>query len=168
MIPGLLRKPCFEAEYKVVRPQASAASAAGAPKPTAQTTPAPAKPAQVAHYLTKNVHFSTHQAFKLNSAHLARENRRQLLAFVNSLEKYRGVEHIRITGHTDRSGPDNFNIWLSGMRAKSAELLLLSLGVDPRTIQMRAVGSSEPRPYARTAADDRYVDIDVTVRVPAP
>ena len=125
-------------------------------------------PTQVKHYLTKNVRYVTHQAFKLNSAHLSRQNRRQLLAFMNSLEKYRGVERIQITGHTDKSGPADFNQWLSGMRAKSAELLLLSLGADPRTIQMRGAGSSQPRPHARTAADDRYVDIEVTVRIPAP
>ncbi|MDE2234366.1 MAG: OmpA family protein [Gammaproteobacteria bacterium] len=144
-----------------------AVSTATAAKPPASTLPSPAAPAQAAHYMTKNLRFTTQKAFKLNSAHLARGNRRQILRFIDSLENYRGIERIRITGHTDKSGPAGFNHWLSGMRAKSAELLLLSLGADPRTIQMRGVGSSEPRPHAHSASANRYVDIEVTVRVPA-
>ena len=87
---------------------------------------------------------------------------------MNSLEQYRGVESIRITGHTDKSGPARFNQWLSVMRANSGQFWLLSLGIDPRTTLVRGVGSSEPRPYAHNPADNRYVDLEVVVRVPAP
>lgn len=142
-----------------------------APAATIASTPPPtgAVPAATAiRYITKTVHFSTRLPFKLNGAHLARRNRAALLAFVNSLEQYRGVESIRITGHTDRSGPARFNKWLSGMRAKSVQLWLLSLGVDPRITHVRGVGSSEPRAHTRNAADNRYVDIEVVVRIPAP
>jgi len=142
---------------------ASTASIALTPPPTG-TLPA----TTAIRYITKTVHFSTRLPFKLNRAHLARQNRAVLLAFVNSLEQYRGVESIRITGHTDRSGPARFNNWLSGMRAKSVQLWLLSLGVDPRITHVRGVGSSEPRAHARSAADNRYVDIKVVVRIPAP
>lgn len=134
-------------------------------------TPPPtgAVPAATAiRYITKTVHFSTRLPFKLNGAHLARRNRVALLTFVNSLEQYRGVESIHITGHTDRSGPARFNKWLSGMRAKSVQLWLLSLGVDPRITHVHGVGSSEPRAHTRNAADNRYVDIEVVVRIPAP
>lgn len=134
---------------------------------TAALLPQPSAPLSVKqHYITKTVHFNTHLPFKLNSAHLVRHNREEILAFVNSLEKYRGVERICITGHTDTSGPKRFNMWLSGMRAKSVQLLLLSLGADPRTTFMRGVGSNEPRPHANSAAENRYVDITVTVREP--
>jgi outer membrane protein OmpA-like peptidoglycan-associated protein len=105
--------------------------------------------------------------FRLNLAYLSRQNRVALTTFVNSLENYRGVESVRITGHTDRSGPARFNKRLSILRAESVQQWLLSLGVDPRSVQLRGVGSSEPRPHARRAADDRYVDIEAVVRVPA-
>ncbi|MHB8403901.1 MAG: OmpA family protein [Gammaproteobacteria bacterium] len=141
---------------------ASTAKIAPTPAPT-ETLPA----TTAMRYITKTVHFSTRLPFKLNRAHLAHQNRVALLAFVNSLEQYRGVESIRITGHTDRSGPARFNNWLSGMRAKSVQLWLLSLGVDPRITHVRGVGSSEPRAHARSAADNRYVDIKVMVRIPA-
>lgn len=118
------------------------------------------------HYTTRVIHFSTRVPFRLNRAHLARANRDALTAFVHSLEQYRGIESIRITGHTDRSGPVRFNKWLSLMRAKSVQLRLLSMGADPRGIQIRGVGSTEPRTHAQHAADNRYVDIKVVVRVP--
>ncbi len=136
------------------------------PMTAAMPPPAKAPLAVTPHYITKTVHFSTRLPFKLNRAHLARRNREEILAFLNSLEQYRGIERIRITGHTDVSGPKHFNMWLSGMRAKSVQLLLLSLGVDPRTTSMRGVGSNEPRPHAHTAAANRYVDIAAIVREP--
>ncbi|MGB9430170.1 MAG: OmpA family protein [Gammaproteobacteria bacterium] len=123
--------------------------------------------ANIVGYITTAIHFSTRTPFKLNRAYLSRKNRIALTVFVNSLERYRGVESIRITGHTDKSGPARFNKRLSVMRAESVQQWLLSLGVDPRTIKLRGVGSSEPRPHAHSAADDRYVDIEVVVRVPA-
>ncbi|HVC37063.1 MAG TPA: OmpA family protein [Gammaproteobacteria bacterium] len=141
---------------------------AAAPITTVPIPAVTAPMAAIARYIAKTVRFSTRLPFKLNSAHLSRKNRAELLAFVNSLQQYRGVENIRITGHTDKSGPARYNKWLSGMRAKSVQLWLLSLGVDSRTTQVRGVGSSEPRPHARYAADNRYVDIEVVVRVPVP
>lgn len=118
--------------------------------------------------MLKTIRFSTRLPFKLNSAHLSHKNRADLLAFVNSLEQYRGIESIRITGHTDKSGPARFNQWLSGMRANSGQFWLLSLGIDPRTTLVRGVGSKVPRPHAHNPADNRYVDLEVVVRVPAP
>ncbi|MGH8397846.1 MAG: OmpA family protein [Gammaproteobacteria bacterium] len=117
-------------------------------------------------YVTKTVRFSTQMPFRLNRAYLSHKNRKALTAFVNSLEQYRGIVSIRITGHTDKSGPAHFNKLLSVRRAESAQQWLLALGVDPRTVRLRGVGSSEPRPHAVRAADNRYVDIEVVVRVP--
>lgn len=133
----------------------------------ALTGPAYHAPVTAPHYITKVIHFATPVPFGLNRAGLSHNNRMALTAFVNSLEQYRGVERIRITGHTDKSGPARFNQWLSEMRAKSAQLWLLSLGVNPRSIRVRGVGSSEPRLHARTAADNRYVNIKVVVHAPA-
>lgn len=143
------------------------ASAWAVTSPAAPPLPVVAGMPTVAQYVTKTVHFTTALPFKLNSAHLAGANAAALTAFINSLAQYRGVVSLRITGHTDRSGPARFNQWLSLMRAKSVELRLLSLGADPRSIQMRGVGSTEPRVHAHTAADNRYVDVEVVVRVPA-
>ncbi|MGH8280353.1 MAG: OmpA family protein [Gammaproteobacteria bacterium] len=122
--------------------------------------------AQASVFTIKTVEFRTALPFALNSAHLTRANRDALTNFVNALEQYRGVLEIRVTGHTDASGGPQFNLWLSRMRAESVRLHLLALGMDPRHIQIRGVGSREPRPHARSAAANRYVDVQVEVRVP--
>ena len=160
LTPAIAAAPVQSVPITVSSPSIAALAAPSLPA-------APVTQAPVVQYTTKVVHFSTRMPFKLNLAHLSRANRAALTAFVNSLEQYRGVESIRITGHTDSSGPARFNNWLSLMRAKSAQLWLLSLGVDPRMLKIQGVGSHEPRPHARNAADDRYVDIEVVVRVPA-
>lgn len=118
----------------------------------ASPAPAPATP----HYTTKTVRFTTPVAFKLNGAGFSARNRAALLAFINSLEQYRGVESIRVTGHTDLSGNRRYNTWLAGKRAESVKRRLLSLGVDPRTLAINAeVGGG------------RAVEIEVVVRVPS-
>jgi outer membrane protein OmpA-like peptidoglycan-associated protein len=177
LFPPLKPKPQL-APVTVPLPAMRVAAAPAQPLPTATSfmpvapvtapqTPTVKPAVHAAHYATKLIHFSTHMPFKLNSAHLSRANRAALTAFINSLEQYRGVISIRVTGHTDHSGTERFNQWLSLMRAKSVQLRLLSLGLDPRSIQLRGVGSSQPRPHTRHAADNRYVAIEVVMRVPA-
>ena len=177
LFPPLKPKPAL-APVTIPSPAAPVAAVLVQPVPTtAEVTPlkpvmAPAPvvapiTTNTLRYTTRIIHFSTQVPFRLNRAHLVRANRDALTAFVDSLEQYRGVESIRITGHTDRSGPARFNNWLSLMRAKSVELRLLSMGADPRSVQIRGVGSTQPRAHAQHAADNRYVDIVVVVRLPA-
>lgn len=116
---------------------------------------------------TRILHFRTPQPFPLNRAGLSRRNREALRAFVESLTRYHDVLGMRVTGHTDPSGTPRYNLWLSRMRAKSAALVLLALGADPRTLVVRGVGSLEPLSGVRRTAEQRSVDIEVTVRVPA-
>ena len=175
LFPPLKPKPVLA---PVAIPPAAVAVALAQPVPTTAEV-APFQPAAIpapvvagetsrtSRYTTRIIRFSTQVPFRLNRAHLARANRQALTDFVNSLAQYRGVESIRITGHTDRSGPASFNLWLSLMRAKSVELRLLSMGADPRSVQIRGVGSTQPRAHAQRAADNRYVDIVAVVRVPA-
>lgn len=157
--------------YPPLKPQPAAVSRpapaiAAAPPATTVAPAAPIKAVPEIAFTTQTVRFNTPVPFALNSAHLSHANRAAITAFVNSLEQYRGVVDIRITGHTDSSGSHAFNQWLSRMRAQSVMLHLLALGVDPRHVQAEAAGSSEPRPHAKSAANNRYVDIQVKVRTP--
>ena len=137
------------------------------PLPAATATPPhTAKPAAAQQITTRVLRFATRVPFKFNRAGLPYQDRVALLAFLNSLEQYRGVRSIRITGHTDRTGPVHYNRWLSKMRAQSVRLLFLAAGADPRTLIIRGTGNNGPRPAARSDADDRYVDIEVVVRAP--
>ena len=106
-------------------------------------------------YTTRTVHFATPVAFRLGGAGLSARNRAALLEFINSLEQYRGVESIRVIGHSDLSGSRRFNTWLAGKRAESVQLRLLSLGVDPRNLSVTG-----------EAGGGRKVEIEVVVRIP--
>ncbi|MGH8401558.1 MAG: OmpA family protein [Gammaproteobacteria bacterium] len=127
-----------------------------AAKPAASLANTRPQAAVVPHYTTKTVRFTTPAEFQRSRAGLSAQNRGALLHFINSLEQYRGVESIRIIGHTDLSGRRHYNTWLAGKRAESVQLRLLSLGVDPRSVSVTAeVGGG------------RSVEIEVVVRVPA-
>lgn len=139
-----------------------------APRAAIVAPPTSSKAAPEMALTTKVVEFDTPVPFALNSAHLTPANRVAISTFVNSLERYRGVVDIQVIGHTDSSGSRHFNRWLSGMRAQSVKLHLLALGMDPRHIHVEGVGSSEPLPGSHSAADNRYVEIQVKVRIPEP
>lgn len=127
-------------------------AADNATHPAASSTAA----AKVPHYTTRTVRFTTPARFSRSRAGLSAQNRAALLHFIDSLDQYRGVESIRIIGHTDLSGKRHYNAWLAGKRAESVRLRLLSFGVDPRTLSVTAeVGGG------------RSVEIKVVVRVPA-
>jgi len=54
--------------------------------------------------------------------------------------------YIRVEGHTDSSGTETYNQWLSEKRAQAVADFLISQGVDPMRIQ--SVGYGEMRPVA--------------------
>jgi outer membrane protein OmpA-like peptidoglycan-associated protein len=54
--------------------------------------------------------------------------------------------YIRVEGHTDSSGSETYNQWLSEKRAQAVADFLISRGVDPMRTQ--PVGYGETRPVA--------------------
>lgn len=83
--------------------------------------------------------------FAVDSSELsdtAKENLRQL---AESLKKYPNTE-VLIAGHTDSTGPEEYNQRLSERRAESAAAFLIYQGVDPSRI--RTVGHGETMPVA--------------------
>lgn len=67
---------------------------------------------------------------------------------------------IRVEGHTDKTGPESYNMELSRHRAESVENALLQRGVDPRRIQ--TVGFGESQPISSDPASNRRVNIVIT------
>jgi len=51
---------------------------------------------------------------------------------------------ISVTGHADRSGPEDYNMALSLRRANSVREILIAGGVDPDAITVAGRGESEP------------------------
>lgn len=74
------------------------------------------------------------------------------------------IKKIRIEGHTDSDGPDDFNMKLSQRRADSVMSALIKRGVDPG--RMEAVGFGETRPIASNAtkagkAENRRTEFNI-------
>ena len=51
---------------------------------------------------------------------------------------------VRVEGHTDDVGPEQFNLVLSELRAHVVALALARLGVDPKRLRPRGFGESRP------------------------
>ena len=67
---------------------------------------------------------------------------------------------IRVEGHTDSTGPEDYNQRLSEKRAEAVKSALTQRGVDPRRIQ--AVGYGESQPISSNYAMNRRVGITIT------
>ena len=63
--------------------------------------------------------------------------------------KATGKARITATGHTDRSGPDDYNMALSLRRANAVKDALVRNGVPPTAISV--IGKGESQPLVQTA-----------------
>jgi len=75
-----------------------------------------------------------------------------------------GIEHVRVDGHADASGKAAYNQQLSERRAQSVAKALINVGMQPRNIETRGLGSSQPVADNRTSAgrtENRRVSIVV-------
>ncbi|WP_420317140.1 OmpA family protein [Ekhidna sp.] len=55
------------------------------------------------------------------------------------------IEKIHITGHTDNVGPENYNMTLSGKRAKSVMDYFIRNGISRERLSFKAFGESQPK-----------------------
>lgn len=105
--------------------------------------------------------------FRFNKAHLSAKNR---LALEASFKEWQAhgmqVVSVEVTGHTDSTGPQDYNFLLSKWRAQSVAYFLKRLGVPGDDIQLGGAGMLLPHPDAKQAADNRYVDLRVWLRPP--
>jgi outer membrane protein OmpA-like peptidoglycan-associated protein len=104
-----------------------------APTPVAQPAPAPA-PAPASNYL---VFFDWNQATITPAA-------REVLVKAAAAAKTGEKTQIALTGHTDRSGGDAYNMKLSEARAEAVEAELARLGIPTSIISVSARGESDP------------------------
>lgn len=77
-----------------------------------------------------------------------------------------GIEHVRVDGHTDDVGTDDYNQRLSFRRAVAVAKLLVEAGLTRERIEVRGLGKSRPVADNTTAtgrAENRRVAIIVTV-----
>ena len=97
--------------------------------------------------------------FDLNSSTLKPGAYSEIDRVSNVLNNYPQTT-IRVEGHTDSTGPEDYNQRLSEKRAEAVKSALIQRGVDPRRIQ--AVGYGESQPISSNNAMNRRVGIVIT------
>jgi outer membrane protein OmpA-like peptidoglycan-associated protein len=81
--------------------------------------------------------------FEVNSYELSENSKTDLARLASSLKEYPNTELI-IAGHTDSTGPDDYNQKLSEQRASSAANMLAREGVDATRLSIVGHGEGEP------------------------
>jgi len=107
---------------------------------------------------------SAEASFKLNKAELNENIKKTLDSIVETLEEYPEAK-ATIKGHTDATGPEEFNKKLSEERAKSVSDYLISKGIDSSRIETVGIGTSEPIADDSTKEgkmQNRNVDITIS------
>lgn len=81
--------------------------------------------------------------FDVNRATLKEESKSQLERLATVLNKYEDTD-ILLEGHTDSTGPDDYNLDLSIRRAQAVANYLASLGVNPTRFTVMGYGEDQP------------------------
>jgi len=68
----------------------------------------------------------------------------RLAAVAERLKKYRSIQSLTITGHTDRLGNDDYNDRLSQSRAETVRAHLQGLGINAAAVDVKGVGKRQP------------------------
>ncbi len=82
------------------------------------------------------------EEFDFDSAVLKPEMKSALDAFADKVKASPGHESVTVIGHTDSTGPEDYNMKLSERRAKAAAAYLESVGID--SIATEGRGESQP------------------------
>ncbi len=86
------------------------------------------------------VHFTLY--FKFESDELTDESR-ALLPQILTTVKDRAFPEVLVVGHTDTMGTPRANIDLGLIRANSVRTILVQVGLDPATVEVRSHGESD-------------------------
>jgi OmpA-OmpF porin, OOP family len=145
------------------------------PEPQRQAEPAaaaPQNPRLQTALLPQTVHYSTDAFFDFDESTLRPEGRAALDELVGELGEVK-YGSIRVVGHTDRIGPDDYNQALSERRANAVKNYLARRSVPADRIEAIGKGKAEPTVKTSTCSGpkspkvvaclqpDRRVDIEV-------
>jgi outer membrane protein OmpA-like peptidoglycan-associated protein len=107
------------------------------------------------------VHFTLY--FKFQSDELTDESR-ALLPEILATVKQHAVPEVLVVGHTDTMGAARTNLELGMNRATAVYRILIQVGFDPNTIEIRSHGESDPlvkTPDETPEPRNRRVEISV-------
>jgi len=117
-----------------------------APPPLAQAAPVPTPPASPAEQSASDVAAVFSGAvvhFNFDQALLTAEDSERLRTVAEFLRSHPDLT-IRISGHCDERGTEEYNLALGNKRAGVAERYLVALGIEPRRVQVVSFGSERP------------------------
>jgi outer membrane protein OmpA-like peptidoglycan-associated protein len=96
--------------------------------------------------------------FNHDSAVLLPGGYSEISRLAGTLNKYNQTQ-IEVGGHTDSTGPEQYNQQLSMRRAEAVTNALIQQGINPARI--RTVGYGESRPISSDPAMNRRVEITI-------
>lgn len=103
--------------------------------------------------------------FAFDSDRLVRESHDLLDEVADVLDAYPQIKRLRVAGHTDNRGTNEYNLDLSRRRAGSVMTYLIEIGVDPDRLE--AAGYGEEQPVSNVHRENRRVEfVIVRGRVP--
>jgi peptidoglycan-associated lipoprotein len=150
-------KQAPETPEPVVQTPAPAPTYTPAPEPVAVERPVEA-PDTRRMTLEERIHFG------LDRSDLTPEARTTLAAKVEVLRSSPGVS-LRIDGHADERGSDEYNLALSKRRAAEAKRFLVSQGIDAGRLETVGYGEEQPLDPSSTEsawAANRRADFQVS------
>jgi OOP family OmpA-OmpF porin len=87
----------------------------------------------------------TETLFAYNKSEISNDGKQQINdGIVGMMKKYPSDGDVRITGHADRIGSEEYNLALSQRRADAVVAYLIEQGIDGKRIKTIAKGQSEP------------------------
>lgn len=124
---------------------------ARAPAPAPVTTPVAVDPIPAPD--TRRATLEERIHFALDRADLTPQARTTLAAKVEILRSSRGLT-LRIDGHADERGSDEYNLALSKRRAAEAKRFLVTQGIA--VTRLESVGYGEEQPLDRTSGETAW------------
>ena len=82
--------------------------------------------------------------FETNRATIQKRSHSVLEQVASLLEANPDIELMRVQGHTDSRGDEEYNLKLSQQRAVSVKEFLIDEGIDPTRLSARGYGETHP------------------------
>lgn len=116
---------------------------AEANRPEPETDVAAMEPEPEPEPALRRISLSSDTYFEFDKAVLTEEGKGKLDEIARTLKQARDP-NIRIVGHADQIGSEDYNLKLSRERARAVEQYLLAQGVPAQALEVQAMGEANP------------------------
>ena len=118
----------------------------------------PLKPARTGAATTLSNIFFEHDSYELHGRSITELNK-----VARFLRQNPGLQ-VEIAGHTDNTGSPEYNMGLSGKRARSVYDFMIEAGVDPERLQYKGYGQTRPK-VANTSENNKSLNRRIEFRI---